>query len=409
MKRLLSLVIAFMLLTTVATPVLATEVDPVDVISDVNVLSEQKLTNKHSEYITLKECYIAGIKWIQANYNDNTTIGSILPIHNLDDSLNSYCLNFTKDGAPNGYLVISADKYASHYIREFSLDGNGIYASLLECGNIPNPVENVIYTITPFEYAVKYTDDSIVMLYSSSAGEMKYAEALDTFGVVAKQNELPRSSTENREEYYDSFFNGDSLQNYSSSNDYVLPGASAFVPYTMLELSHGVSMGNCGPTLATNLVAYYEYIGMTGMLLMPIQNNSDIDLTYDTIVNYVGYVVGGTTYFHDLQNGVELYINGNTPYSATVTHFQSHTWTSFKSAFDAGKCVMIDLMGDKYYESTDTWGTAWHYVLGVGYRILNDGSKYVRVYDGWYPSNSRFILFDSDAINVFWGAGVSVN
>ena len=52
-------------------------------------------TSSTTGYITTNECMLAGEKWIKANYPEGTKVSSIIPIKDLDDRLNGYCIKFS--------------------------------------------------------------------------------------------------------------------------------------------------------------------------------------------------------------------------------------------------------------------------------------------------------------------------
>lgn len=391
MKKILCFMLTAVMLLSMTTSVFAAGIVPVE----------------NTELITVKECYLAGEKWISANYDNETIISSIIPIKSLDDEINGYCINFSKSGTPMGYLVLNAAKYSTSYIREFAFSGNGIYEQLIESSNIDANTEEAIYSTNPYEYALKFTEAGISKIYNCDATVLSMDAAKTAYitnsSAYETQTADTRSSNE-KEEYYDSFFYGSSLTSYKDANDKVIPGADEFTPYKMSTLRTGTNTGNCGPTAATNLVALYYSKGKTNILV-----DGNINKTYKELVTAVSFDENGTsgTQYSNLQSGVKSYVKGRS-YNITVSDYLFDTWANFKGDFDNNKSNIIFIEGNKK-DDNGNWITVGHFVIGVGYRIMNDGTKYVRVYDGWYSSNNRFLQFDSESVTTFKGASVNIS
>lgn len=390
MKKLISIILAVVLILSMATSVFA-----------IGIQSSSE------EVISIKECHLAGNKWLSANYNDGTEIKSIIPIKDLDGKINGYCINFSKNEEPNGYLVLNAAKYSASYIREFAFDGNGIYEQLLENSGLSKSVDVAIYTTNPFEYALKYTDVKGEYIYNCDSTILSIEAAKAQYlvnGIEYSVQDTSNRSADDKKEYYDSFFYGSSLTSYTDENDHVIPGADSFIPYKMSELRNGTNTGNCGPTAAANLCALYYSKGKTNILI-----DGDIDETYSALVTAVSFNENGTegTYYSNLKSGIRNYVRGRS-YSISINDYLFDTWGNFKGDFDDNKSNIIFIEGRKKNEAGQ-WITVGHFVVGIGYRVMNDGTRYVRIYDGWNKSNNRFLHFDADSLVTFCGASVSIS
>lgn len=53
-----------------------------------------------------------------------------------------------------------------------------------------------------------------------------------------------------------------------------------------------------------------------------------------------------------------------------------------------------------------TWLGAGHFVVGVGFLRMQDGTNYIHVYDGWNGSTYRY--YNPNATSMDWTRGVSV-
>lgn len=362
-------------------------------------------TVSDSSYITAEDCILAGKKWIAANYPQGTEIESVIPIMSLSGQLSGYCINFIRDSQPAGYLVLNASKYSRTYIREFALDGAGLYDQLCENGEVCT-TEEIIYSTNPYEYAVKFKTDNQTFFYNTNSTILSFADELASYCITDCFKKLQLNTaevgTESKESLFDAFFNGSSLTDYSFSNSLAIAGSTAFTPFLMSDLVTGENTGNCGPTAVANICGYYNSRGLTNIYL-----NGNIEDTYDALVSAVNFDIDGTSgaYYSNLKTGLSSYVRSRS-YEITINSYWLHLWSDFKRDFDDGKPNLIFIQG--YTLENGSWVTAGHFVVGIGYRITNDGTRYIRVYDGWNATSSRFILFDSDILTEFKGASVYI-
>lgn len=371
-----------------------------------DISAATRVTNPdNSEYITIDECMRAGSKWIAANYSDNTTISGVIPIKDLDGTLNGYCINFSADRKAAGYLVINALRYSDSYIREFAFDGNGIYDQLVTNSPAKGNTEHALYQTNPFAYAVKYQDRNEVRFYNSDTTVLSEQAEISAFGGTPADRDVSspavRTLNNDRQEYYDAFFESSDLTSYTSNNNKTITGALSFTPYVMGDLLTGTYEGNCGPTAVTNICGYYRSRGKTNIF----KNNSLSD-TYDAIATAIGFDINGNqgTLYANAKGGLVTYVESRS-YSITLDSYLLNRWSSFKHDFDADKPNLISISGYKLKDGS--WTEVGHMIVGVGYRIMNDGECYVRVYDGW-NATSRFIHFGDDALTAFQGTSVDV-
>lgn len=195
-------------------------------------------------YITIDDCRRAGEKWIIANYSESTEIREILPIKNLNERLTGYCINFSTDVIPNGYLVLDANKYAETYIKEFAFDGNGIYDTLTAAipakGRATTLAAPVIYSTNPYQYAVKYAQGDEVLFYNSDCSIMTVSDEVNTYecGDTLDYVELSQQSEDSgsKVSIYEAFFDKDDLSSYTWLSVNCIPNLLGFKPFTMSEL-----------------------------------------------------------------------------------------------------------------------------------------------------------------------------
>ena len=355
-----------------------------------------------SNLVTIEQCYIAGQKWIAANCDNDTIVESVIPIKSLDEELNGYCINFSKNGVPNGYLVIDAHHTGTNYIREFALDGLGLYALMsINSGSSTMPAEQVIYSTDLFQYAIKIKEKGIEKYYNTNGVTLTVAEQLEQFpiaNVYARTALSGEVSLLGVGTYQDAFFDGSSLTSYTAANDCIITGASTYWPYKMKELD-GVGRANCGPTAVTNILGLMNERGLSGILLY-----DDIFETYNQVVldmNFNPNTAMGTTYAN-VKNGIQEYVQDR-GFLITLSSLTSNAWSEFKRCADSDRANLIFIQGDD-----DGLLPGGHFLVGIGYRIMNDGTKYLRVIDGWRDTVNRFMQFDSSLIYDIHGTRVHI-
>lgn len=394
-KKLVSLVLSLAMLFTCASVAFAADLDT---------------PASSEEYITIDECMIAGEKWIMANYPEGTTVSSIVPIKNLDGKLNGYCINFADDNGPAGYLVLNAAKYYDSYIREFAIDGPRIYEQLVSEVPTRGSVENVIYSTDPFEYAVKCSTGGEDLYYNSDSSVFTAEEELSVFGATdffGASNLAVASVDGNKKDYHDAFFDGDNMSGYTPVTNKTVTGSTSFTPYTMKELRIGTNKNNCGPTAAANICGYYYSRGKTGLY-----TNDNIYDTYEVLSYLVGFnssTENSTTFVGSLKIGLSTYVE-NHSYSISMTSYALNTWSNYKRGFDANELNLILIKGNRLNDN-GVWTTEGHFIVGIGYRTMTDGTRFIRVYDGWESSSNRFLNFDagSDSIISFYGTTIDIS
>ncbi len=365
-----------------------------------SAFNAQSEASTEADFITVEDCYRAGEKWITANYDSETEISSVIPVKDFNEEINGYCINFQTSGEPNGYLLINARKDSTMFIREFSLDGNGIYEQLSINSNITKNIEPAIYTTDSFQYAIKYKDNNEVKVYNSDSTTMSLSEAKVKFSESTLTKDVANTALNNqsakplsdKEEIYDLFFNSADLLNYTSENNYVIPGTASFDFYTMDTLRTGLNRGNCAPTALTNLCLYYYHNGLSNIL----KNNSVCD-TYDELVTQIGFnpnIDGEEGPSRDnIIPGLQDYVRSRS-YNTALFVPVLNLWVYYKFGFDEGVPCVIFVDGYKLEENV--WETTAHAIIGIGYRVLTDNTRYIRVVDGWISSNSRFLNYDSE-------------
>lgn len=358
--------------------------------------------------VTVEECYLAGEKWITANYDDETTIESVIPIKSLNEEINGYCINFSKKGMPNGYLVIEADRASTCFIREFTLSGPGLYEHLTTKASLKTKLtQPAIYSTSPFEYAVKFNDNGVEKYYNTNGEILTSSEQKKCFpteNIYKTSSDPSKMSTRGNGTYHDAFFDGSSLTAYSFANNHIIPAATTYLPYRMEDFAYNAE-ANCGPTAVTNILGLTANSGWPSILI-----NNDMQDTYDQVVidTYFNTNTSDGTLYVNLKTGIRTYVE-NRGFQIAITSFSSNTWANFKNCADNNYPNLINIWGDSNNGLLETLFGAGHFVVGIGYRIMNDGTKYLRVIDGWTESTDRFLSFNSSYIDWIKGTEIYIH
>lgn len=378
--------------------------------SNIYAAMQKETTTDTSNLITMEQCQIAGEKWLLCNYNDGTEIRDIIPIKSLDETLNAYCINYVKNSQPNGYLVLNADINSTSFIREFALDGNGIYEQLLEnCAITTRSVENVIYSTNPFEYAIKFKEAGVEKFYNSNSIVMLSSEQKKHYlseNIYVTSNEAStNNAARNKTEYSNSFFSGSVLTSYQYDDDYLIMSATNYTPYIMSAVRNGTNSENCGPTAVLNIVGIKRNGGWHSIIL-----NESITDTYADIVTKTGFNKNGTSgiTYAKAKSGLKAYVESRN-FNITINDYWFDRFSDFKEDFDDDKMNLMYIRGYSYDSGSNSWEDVGHFIVGIGYRIMEDGSRYIRVCDGWNATNNRFLNFDSNALTVLQGTSVEIS
>lgn len=361
------------------------------------------------DYITTTECEIAGNNWLMQNYEDETSLSEIIPIVSQDGldayCLDAYCIDFSKNNQPNGYLVLDAHKYATNYIREFSLSGKGIYQTLIDYSDSTYIADTkIIYSLGGYDYAVS-VNESRTSFYSSSG---EFLSKNDLLSILEVADEVFGNISDDRndtakQEYYDGFFSDTAISSGGGYTGRTITGADSFIPSIMSELRvQGGYSGNCSPTASTNLLSYYrEMRGFTNL------GSSRQDI-YNKVV-----AASGWDQFGDegqtasaASNGIKKVVE-NAGYKYKSDTYWFNLWSDWTRDINNNYPVYTSVRGLK--ESDGSWVEVGHAIIAVGYREYGDGARYLRVYDGWNRSHDKYIWFNSDYFKSIKGIRMEVN
>lgn len=148
--------------------------------------------------------------------------------------------------------------------------------------------------------------------------------------------------------------------------------------------------GNCGPTAMLNLIKYYAFCRNMIKLI-----NVNLSYTYNSLVSACNYnpATGGLT-ATDAKNGLKSYVQSR-GYSFSATDYWWDTFNWFKDDINNNWTVYVSVRGYDYQPKE-----VGHAVVAIGYIEYSNGSRYLRVMDGWRNNTDRYVIFDDHFVSV---------
>lgn len=318
--------------------------------------------------IELQEC---AELWLEQNYNDDTYIDNIIPIYDENEII-GVSVDYAKNSEPNGYFIYD---FTQEIVSEFAFDGSSPYQALesksKELLDIANNSENKLFKLSAFNYGIIKQQGSIKKL-------------IDIYGkvtVLPESSKFYKNNTVNSPFPYNSFINASSLPSGTYSSKY-LNNIDNFTPLLMNNLASSPGIGNCGPTAATNMVWYWRFRGKTAI-------NSNSQTVYNAIVAEIGQEVNIT--MAQAANGAKAYVKS-----------VGYTTQQYNYLFDSWAYYKRDIADDYTILTSIQTSGGGHLVLTVGYREYSN-AKYLRMIDGWYVNNNRYVNYNDSNFNSIMG------
>lgn len=378
-------------------------------------LSAYAASSSKNSVISTSECAELAEYWLDAYYDDNTIIDEIVPISNGTE-ICSYCVSFTTDGIPDGYIVVDSNRYAVDNVTEFCFSGKGIYDLL--CENYGERVdvnsnEKTIYSTGLFDYAIAVNDEQTVFYNSThelldrstltSQCNMTTEIKSDLGISTATRGSSTFSLDDDKETYYNGFFTSGTITSTGTCTPKTITNAGSFTPSLMSEyrVENGYS-GNCTPTAAANLLSYYMENRSFSNL-----GNSRQDI-YDRIVSGSGWNQFGNSgmSLSDAKKGMKSVVTA-ADYSFSSTDYWFDPWSSWKRDLGNNYPVLTAVYGYRQDDSGN-WIEVGHSIVAIGYREYTSGANYLQVYDGWNQTSDKYIYFNANYFTSIEGMCIKV-
>ncbi len=118
-RKIICLFLALVFMLTISTLlVYAEEKQPV---------TEKGLFIEPDEAITIGFMFVSSnLKYLDCNWTENTRVEEIIPLFNVDDKINAYCIRLSTEKEETGYITVSAWS-GIDFILEFAYSGNPVF------------------------------------------------------------------------------------------------------------------------------------------------------------------------------------------------------------------------------------------------------------------------------------------
>lgn len=328
--------------------------------------------------------YVA-LSFMQNSLDRTVEIASTTPFYDLDDTITAYCVSFSSNGQPSGYVLISL-LHLDMPIVEFAFEGPGIVATIQNNENnqrsncILSSVQNgsnnrIIYLGPGALYVKKDSTDSLCDVVTKKA----YSES----DIIKEYNTQKTMSTRSNFDVSAGILSWDNA-NINTNSIIKVPGLGSGSDYWLLK---NFSNGNvCVPTCATNVLWYW---GIQRGRRWCIQSG-----------NKTGFHLASTVF-----QAMSLNM-GTFPQVGTIGNFVQgayHTFIGWRGSNFNTRVLTRNSYSDitaaidngcPVHTSLRTAGLIYdgHDVMTFGYGRSNGGINYLFVMDGWYPYG-RFVKF----------------
>ena len=305
-------------------------------------------------------------------------ISETTPYYDLDGNVTAYCISFSLEGKPSGYVLISLLDL-DNPIVEFSFDGNGITNTIRKMQNsvYRTAGDRIIFLGAGALFVQDNRGDN---LYDVVTHERYSATELDTAYKKATGALLTRNDVVIADgilNWVDSGIDSstiEKIQEFGSGTDYWL----------MSQFSTG---NVCSPTCATNILWYW---GVQRGRSWAVVNGtlSGYDLA-EGLFTAMRLQMGTVSSLGTLDVRIrDAYTNflgfRGTNFNTRV--LTQNSYSSFTDAID-DQCPVHTMLRNQSIFSTG------HDVMTFGYGQSTSGTDYLFVMDGWY-SYGRFVNFD---------------
>lgn len=330
----------------------------------------------NSKDITLDMIIGYAEKWADEMYDDSqVSIDEITPLLAANDNLNGYHITFKNGSVPAGYIVLKIDGTLEDPLAEYSLEGEGIVnyfnQKVNEITNSVNYMSNSdiaeapIYNTQPLVYykKVKVNNKEKAVFASGKQVDCDSAE----FKEVLKVSKSYSKSADNGGSW-------DSIMDFNNApgiiaETKIIADVEKFTPSVMDDLVVTSGAGNCVPTCATNIAAFFDECRSGNTTLISGSRQG----AYNAIVSKIGKE--HDIYHKDGLNGLKDYC-ASRGYLLSYDDYWLDLWGDFTRDVKSNKPIWVSVgVGDE-----------GHSMMCVGYVIRSVSGKktnYLRVATGW--------------------------
>lgn len=349
-KKLVSLVLVFVLSVVVSSPAFAEETNTDYKDSGTEFITEQEAKNYAIDLIKN-----GGVKDLieDWNWNDSTQIDDEVPLFDYDGNINSYLFRLKTNGISQGYIFVNAIKSVAG-VESFSDVGE-------------HPVD--IMAKKQLGHTIKKTDNII------NAGLLNYAVEKESKYIRLDTGDQLDSDYNDLENSYENMLSTTINGRKSSDQfriDATIPTADSLdnisawtSPYIMTDFGDD---NNCTPTALTNFVYYW------GNLHPNKKPGLWTGSVYQDLKNYVFWTPFGTPNFMIIPALTNFGESRNIPIVNSDSRSSgSIDWNFISSAIYSNIPVVLNTHADPHYGN--------HSILAIGFN--HSSQPYLQVIDGW--------------------------
>lgn len=289
----------------------------------------------------------------------NATIGKILELYDLDESVNAYILELTKDGKYIGYIVVSA-KRTNYPILEFS-KGKSPTMIAKETGIEPDRHYYLGGTIYLFKKGAKCSD---------IFGKEVNLSALKAGSKDILKNEEVKRRLERRALEAETIWKA-----YESS-------ANQIITYYEIMIKGVPALlwkRGCTPTASAMVLGYWDQKGY------PNFPNDYQNKLIDELADAMGTWNNGYTPQWQVSGGINKVCN-KYGYGNWASDVWWVTWDTVLSEINSYRPFVLTFVLHNEY--------TWHSVTVIGYLIDSSNNKFISLYNTW-DTSVHYIAFGS--------------
>lgn len=334
------------------------------------------LALESSKDITLSMLVGYADKWAEEMYEDSQiAINEITPLLDASENINGYHITFKNHSAPAGYIVLRTDGSLKDPLAEYSLEGEGavIYLNKTVAAAVSHTkymsnsivIEEPIYNIQPLVYYKKVKVNNQEMAIFAS-GKQLDCDSIE-FKDIIKASKVYSNSIDKGDTW-------DSIMDFGEAEGIItetriIADVENFTPSVMGDLVVTNGDGNCVPTCATNIAAFFDECrsGNETLILGSRQN------AYNAIVTEIG--AEHAIAHQDGLNGLKDFCEDR-GYLLSYDNYWFDLWSDFTRDVNNNKPIWVSV----------GVGEEGHSMMCVGYVIRyvdGKGTNYLRVATGW--------------------------
>lgn len=325
-----------------------------------------------------------------------TRITRIIPLYDINDSVIAYYVEF----APSGYAVVN-NNINNPVLLEFSTAQYTEFLEILsesESSQDGNSDDHICYGgASNFFFLSDLQAYANNISTLSADTDTTFEQLSQLYAYMSNTNNTACNNHSAMRNYVESSsgYNRSTRTSYTLSELKEMFGIYDSLPATNLSYSNAIMEAtrvtygttgefgsiegvedHCAATAAFNLILFEAFFLDCPSLII----NDNRETTFRMIHSHIG---NGPVLFATYNAGLSRYVQA----MGKTYHYSVGTgYSSIKSGINSNHMSTVLLCGNLIN---------WHMVLAFGYREYTDGTKYIRIIDGWETNTVRFIAAEN--------------